>query len=1547
MAQGKNTVLVEFQIVQKGKTISVVQKETDKLAKSTDKAAASNRRNAKSQENVIKGQKGIHQGNLSSAKGFSKMNQMLGSGGSSGLVAAYATLAANVFAASAAFLALRNAAQFDQLQQGIEQLGAQSGRTLSVMAQGLRDVTGGAISAQQAMTGAALGVSGGFGAEELQGLAKIARGASITLGRDLADAFDRLTRGAIKLEPEILDELGIMVRLDDAVENYAAQIGKTAGALSQAERRQAFMNAILEQGEQKFGAIAEAVEPTAYDKLGATFADLTKDIFGFVNNTLQLEKVIGFLAENVIVLAGVMVMFGSTIVSTMLPGLANAASGASATAEKLQLMATAQLEAADAAVLAGRAQIGQKIDLMPKSYKNAAAAIDGATDKSKALRLEQKKINNSLRQLDTTRGRNASKDKARHDLKVAALHRENKILTQQIQLELNKGKAAQAAAIAEVKADSAKVISDTTTLFTAGAVSFGGAATSIFANMKEEINLTGEQAKKAGSKMGLFTRSKIASSAAGTAFIGVLRLIGATLLSFALPIGIAVAALGLLYAWFQKTYNTKEVKEFNKGQKELGDILGSLPKKAEAYANALSRAQPLAAQQITEFSIISGVFDEINTKLEKQIKLREKANKSRPVPIREGLDSRKAGQAANNLFSGKSQGDISGAAGEALGFSKDTIINALDLEGTQKAIYDAFSGIGGDSTLTEEGQKAMDNLKQGVAEVFQIKDSPEFQSFMGLLGSDIPVVAKILKQELDLSERIKKGAKVTKEELAKAIDNANERTKLLGASVSSVNAQLKAGEKQAGSFLRALSPKTPADEIIKVVDGIITEVNTLEESMTKAFSSEGAEFRLGEVGKALSATGAQMAKLMGNEFQTDLSRVKDAEKAINDAKIQGVEVTQAQKDELQDSLVVLGKHKQSYKDASEVLKTIQRQTIERKGELENINKILQTANKFEKLSVQAANLRNLATAKQLEGEKEITQAYKTLVEGTFSSMDNTSAFLDMFGDGSSLKEILEAAKKESIAAEDVFTYRKLIREEKEQELQTTFQTATAQSNMQIAEAKATQHLLNLKKEENKTIQESARLKAQIAAFDRTGSTNLSGVQEFDLAVETAKQEAKFAEEEKQSKLDIIKAETVINKAKVDLLKAQMIAAGINIKASGVDFQKMKEDFETAEGFATSAVDKNVENLQDKVKVAIMGGFTTASEQAAEGDVFGAYTTALKAATTEGGQGGDGGKAVSTAEAFGLAQLQMEGFSAAMEGLGPEGEKYQAFIGGMSAMTSMVQVFGETGSTAADKVKAVSGTLSAIGSAIMASSKAQSAEIQNQIDMEEKRDGKSAKSLAKIKALKAKQTAIERKAFEQNKKIQLANAVINGMAAIQSGYATQPFMPLGLAMGTMALAMTAMQIKAIKSQQFQGGEQTATAPPSSISVGKRDNKVDVSRGATSGELSYLRGNQGIGSNANDFRSAAAGMRKSYASGGEILVGERGPEVIQPTQAGYNVVPNDRIGGTSNVNFTINAVDAAGVQDLLQAQRGNIIGMIREAANEHGEEFMQDVNTEAYS
>ena len=303
---------VIFEIVTTAKGLKVTQRQTDELAKSVNRADKSTQGLDKTQEKNYGRQK---QGLIQTANGtknFSKLSQTIG-GGSSGLVGAYATLAANVFAASAAFNALARASKFKQLQEGLELLGNQSGRTLSILASNIRDITGSAISMEQAFQGAALGISGGFGGTELEGLAKIAKGAANALGRDMGDAFDRLTRGAIKLEPEILDELGIMVRLDDAVETYATSLNKSAGALSQVERRQAFMNAILVQGEAKFGDIADSIDNSVYDRLAASFADLTKGIFTFVNETLMLEKVMGALADNVLILGGAMVTFGSTI----------------------------------------------------------------------------------------------------------------------------------------------------------------------------------------------------------------------------------------------------------------------------------------------------------------------------------------------------------------------------------------------------------------------------------------------------------------------------------------------------------------------------------------------------------------------------------------------------------------------------------------------------------------------------------------------------------------------------------------------------------------------------------------------------------------------------------------------------------------------------------------------------------------------------------------------------------------------------------------------------------------------------------------------------------------------------------------------------------------------------------------------------------------------------------------------------------------------------------------------------------------------------------
>ena len=105
------------------------------------------------------------------------------------------------------------------------------------------------------MRGVALATSAGFDSQTIERLGTVAKNTSNALGRNLLDSFDRLVKGATKLEPELLDELGIMVRLDDATQTYAEQNGKLASALTLTERRQAFMNAVLEEGESKFGAL--------------------------------------------------------------------------------------------------------------------------------------------------------------------------------------------------------------------------------------------------------------------------------------------------------------------------------------------------------------------------------------------------------------------------------------------------------------------------------------------------------------------------------------------------------------------------------------------------------------------------------------------------------------------------------------------------------------------------------------------------------------------------------------------------------------------------------------------------------------------------------------------------------------------------------------------------------------------------------------------------------------------------------------------------------------------------------------------------------------------------------------------------------------------------------------------------------------------------------------------------------------------------------------------------------------------------------------------
>ena len=136
------------------------------------------------------------------------------------------------------------------------------------------------------------------------------------MGRNLTDSFQRITRGAIKLEPELLDEIGIFTRIEPAVEAFANSINKSVSQLTQFERRQAFVNQVIKDGEAAFADIQDEGTSTqeVFERLVANFSDLAIIVGKFLADSLVpfaefLDKNLG---NRLILLGGIgaLVFFG-------------------------------------------------------------------------------------------------------------------------------------------------------------------------------------------------------------------------------------------------------------------------------------------------------------------------------------------------------------------------------------------------------------------------------------------------------------------------------------------------------------------------------------------------------------------------------------------------------------------------------------------------------------------------------------------------------------------------------------------------------------------------------------------------------------------------------------------------------------------------------------------------------------------------------------------------------------------------------------------------------------------------------------------------------------------------------------------------------------------------------------------------------------------------------------------------------------------------------------------------------------------------------------
>lgn len=256
----------------------------------------------------------VSTGTGAAGRDFAKQSEGLG-----GLVRLYAIYAANLYAAGAAFNAMSRAMDTSNMVKGLDQLGMSSGRNLGTLSKNLALASDGAISLRDSMESVAKASSAGLSSKQIMDLGEVAKTASQALGLSMPDALNRLSRGVSKIEPELLDELGIFVRLDDAVAKYAASVNKSVSSLTDFERRQAFANAVIQQGKDKFSNIKIDVNP--YNKLLASFQNLAQAGLELVNKVLG--PVINLLAESPIALASAIALVGTTLLKSALPALAS------------------------------------------------------------------------------------------------------------------------------------------------------------------------------------------------------------------------------------------------------------------------------------------------------------------------------------------------------------------------------------------------------------------------------------------------------------------------------------------------------------------------------------------------------------------------------------------------------------------------------------------------------------------------------------------------------------------------------------------------------------------------------------------------------------------------------------------------------------------------------------------------------------------------------------------------------------------------------------------------------------------------------------------------------------------------------------------------------------------------------------------------------------------------------------------------------------------------------------------------------------------------
>ena len=284
--------------------------------------------------------KGTAKTSSSGTKNFSKMSQ----GITGGLVPAYATLAANLFAITAIFGALKEAADLRVMREGMEAYAATTGQAMQSISHSLQEVTRMQLDYGEAMKATATLTAAGFSADMIMEMGEAARNASAAIGHNFEDAFNRITKGIQKAEPELLDELGIVLRLDEATRKYGEKVGKNQKDLTLYERTLAVHNEVISQATEKYGELDREIKVSGINQMATAFSEIKKtalegispiaEFFAgvFVKHIKLVIISMALFAVSIMKAAGLGEMMGNKV-STALQGAKDKADAARASAK--------------------------------------------------------------------------------------------------------------------------------------------------------------------------------------------------------------------------------------------------------------------------------------------------------------------------------------------------------------------------------------------------------------------------------------------------------------------------------------------------------------------------------------------------------------------------------------------------------------------------------------------------------------------------------------------------------------------------------------------------------------------------------------------------------------------------------------------------------------------------------------------------------------------------------------------------------------------------------------------------------------------------------------------------------------------------------------------------------------------------------------------------------------------------------------------------------------------------------------------------------------